>query len=208
MIHAFLAALIIGLILIISEVLWRRLKIRGEIARKFVHIIAGTYIAFLPFWIGYGWMSMLALGFIAANLLNRYTPIFHAIHAVSRRSWGDLFFGVGILIVSLLRPNKWLFAGAILQVALADGFAAIVGLRYSKKMYYVLGHPKSIIGTCTYFVISMLIVLLTVSAGNLHISGMVYPVVPALMAALENVSGYGTDNAILPLSFLLAMNFF
>ncbi len=208
MFNSFLATLVIAAILVASEVLWRKKKLRGELARKFVHIIAGTYIAFLPFWIGYGWMSVLALGFIAANLVNRYTHLFHAIHAITRLSWGDLFFGVGVLLVSLLSPNKWLFAGAILQVAIADGFAAVLGISYSKKMYKVFGHTKSIIGTSTYFFLSLLIVVLTVRMGDLHVSSAVYVLVPLLMAALENVSGYGTDNMILPLSFLLAMNFF
>ncbi len=208
MINTLFATLVIAVILVASEVLWRKKKLRGELARKFVHIIAGTYIAFLPFWIGYGWMSLLALGFIAANLVNRYTHLFHAIHAITRLSWGDLFFGVGILLVSLLSPNKWLFAGAILQVAIADGFAAVVGLRYSKKLYKILGHTKSIIGTSTYFLLSFLIVVVTVRMGHLYVSSAVYIFVPLLMTALENVSGYGTDNAILPLSFLLAINFF
>lgn len=207
MINAILATGAIFLMLVLSEVLWRKSYIRGEFARKFVHIIAGSFIAFLPFWVSYGWVAVLAVGFILANLLNRYTPVFHAIHAITRRSWGDLLFGVGILICALLRPNKWLFAGAILQVALADGLASLVGSTYSKRRYKIFDHYKSPIGTFTYFLSSAAIASLVLLVGNLggHDVLAVLCVVPLIMTFFENISGYGTDNIVLPVVFLLAM---
>ena len=64
MIQAILATIVIAVILLMSEYLWRTLHIKGEFARKFVHIIAGSFIAFLPFWVSYGWIAVLAVGFI------------------------------------------------------------------------------------------------------------------------------------------------
>lgn len=210
MIQAVLATIVIALILVTSEYLWRAMHIQGEFARKFVHIIAGSFIAFLPFWVSYGWVAVLAIGFIFANLLNRYTPIFHAIHAITRRSWGDLLFGVGILICALLRPNRWLFAGAILQVALADGLAALIGTKYSKHTYKIFDHYKSPIGTFTYLVSSAAIAMLVLLVGDLggHNVLAVLCIVPLIMTLFENISGYGTDNIILPVVFLLAMQAF
>ncbi len=206
MINAVLATGAIFIMLVLSEVLWRKARIRGEFARKFVHIMAGSFIAFLPFWVSYGWISLLAVGFILANLLNRYTPIFHAIHAITRKSWGDLLFGFAILITSLLRPSKWLFVGAILQVALADGMAAVIGKHYGDKPYKIFDHQKSIIGTLTFFVSSLLIVLIVLIVGNFNLNvsmGLILIVVPTAMTILENVCGYGTDNIFLPIGFLI-----
>ncbi|CAN5423123.1 SEC59/DGK1/VTE5 family protein [soil metagenome] len=208
MISAILATATIALILILSEYLWRKLHIRGEFARKFVHIIAGTFIAFLPFWVSYGWIVFLAVGFIAANLINRYTPLFHAIHAITRKSWGDLLFGFGILGCALLRPNKWLFAGAILQVALADGLAAVVGSQYGKHRYQIFDHVKSRVGTLTFLLSSALILGLVLAgsgtSGDYKLFA-VFSIIPLLMAMLENVSGYGSDNIFLPLAFLISL---
>ncbi len=206
MINAICAAGAIILMLVLSEFLWRKACIRGEFARKFVHIMAGSFIAFLPFLVSYGWVSILAIGFIAANLLNRYTPLFHAIHAITRKSWGDILFGFGILIASLFRPNKWIFVGAILQVALADGLAAVVGTHYGKHRYKLFDHYKTPIGTLTFFISSILVVVLIITVGMVHASShllMLLAVIPLAMTALENVSGYGTDNILLPLGFLL-----
>ncbi len=207
MIQAALATLIIAAILIMSEYLWRKLHIRGEFARKFVHIIGGSFIAFLPFWVSYGWITILAVGFIVANLLNRYTLLFHAIHAITRKSWGDLLFGFGILACALIAPDPWLFAGAILQVSLADGLAAVIGSRFGKHGYKVFDHVKTPIGTLTFFACSLVIIALLLVYGNLggHNVLAVICIVPLTMTLLENVSGYGSDNVFLPLSFLLSM---
>lgn len=208
MINAIFATAIIFVLLLLSEQLWKDKQIRGEFSRKFVHVIAGSFIAFLPFWNTYGWIALLALGFIAANLLNRYTKLFHAIHTITRRSWGDLLFGTGILLAALLRPNKWIFAGAILQVALADGFAAIIGTRYGKHKYKLYGHTKSPIGTLTFYVVSLLVTALVLYFGGEtvethRIAALI--VVPATLTAVENISGYGTDNVTLPLGFLVLL---
>jgi len=208
MLHAMIATACIGLILILSEVLWRKAHIRGEFARKFVHILAGIFIAFLPFWNSYEWIIILSLGFVIANILNRYSPLFHAIHAITRKSWGDFLFGVGILLCAIARPNKWLFAGAILQVALADGLAAVIGSHYAKRTYMILDHKKSPIGTGVFYIMSLLVLILVVNFGNLHALydlAVVFILVPIIMTVLENMSGYGTDNIILPVGFLLLM---
>jgi len=206
MISALFATATIFLILVLSEFLWRKARVRGEFARKFVHIIAGSFIAFLPFWVSYGWIIVLAAGFIFANLVNRYTEVFHAIHAITRKSWGDLLFGISILLMAVWGPNKWLFTGAILQVALADGLAAVIGTHYSKKRYKVFDHYKSVIGTLAYFAASFAIMVFIVKLGALTsvLSNIeLFLVASVFLTLLENVSGYGLDNISLPLGFLV-----
>lgn len=211
MVHAASAVIIIAFILCLSEILWRKAHIKGEFARKFVHIIAGCFIAFLPFWLSYGWIELLSVGFIVANILNRYTPLFHAIHAITRKSWGDLFFGVGILLAASVRPNKWIFAAAILQVALADGLAAIVGSHYGKHKYKLFDHYKSPIGTLTFMVTSFFVTLIVLVLSNFHLQHsqvLVLTIIPLAMTILENISGYGTDNVVLPVGYLVLLYLF
>lgn len=210
MINALIAAAGVAGILIASELLWRMSSLRGEFARKFVHIIAGSYIAFLPFWVSYGWIMLLAVGFIIANILNRATSIFHAIHATKRRSWGDLLLSVGILLTAALRPSPWFFAAAILHVSLADGLAAVIGTKYGRIRYKFFDHGKSIIGSVTFFIVSTGIIALTTIMDDRAQAGAaaLLLVIPLIATMLENVSGYGTDNITLPLSILLLLNLF
>lgn len=206
MLHAFLAAACVGLILLMSEFAWRRLGLRGELARKFVHIFAGTFIAFLPFWMSYHWIAVLGLAFIAGNIINRYTKLFNSIHAVKRVSWGDIFFGLAITLCALFHPSKWVFMAAILQVSLADGLAAITGVSIAKLKgsYKVLGQCKTVYGTLVFFVVSAALLAFTVRIDPAFASPMSqWPLIvmlALLLTAVENIGLYGLDNLLLPLA--------
>lgn len=208
MIDAIIATGFIFLLMVFSELLWRHRLVRGEASRKNFHILAGIFVAFLPFWVGYGWVAWLAVSALISGVVNRRIKIFRSGSDIKRKTFGDLLFGLSILICAILKPNKWLFAGAILQVALADGFAAVVGTRYARRRYEVFGSTKSIIGTTTFFVISLLITTSVLHFGGLDIhasrlAGIV--IVSAALATVENFGIYGTDNLTLPISFLLLL---
>ena len=212
MINAILAAAGIAVILALSEVAWKKAHIRDEIARKFVHITCGVFIAFLPFWVSYGWIMVLAVGFVIANIVNRYVNFFHAIHSVRRKSWGDVLFGVGVFAVAIFQPDPWIFAMAILQVSLADGLAALVGVTYGKKRgrYYLFTQPKSVIGSATFLVVSMLILIVGVSASSYFADPIqMYPVfimLPLMLVCIENLAVFGADNLALPLATLFVLS--
>jgi dolichol kinase len=208
MFEALIAAAGIALILVVSEILWSKVKIQDELARKFVHISSGVFIASFGFWVDYKWVMLLSVGFIVANIINRYTNYFHAIHAVKRKSWGDVLFGVGVLIVAWFEPSAWLFAAAILQVSLADGLAAVAGVTYGKKhgRYYLFGQPKSIIGSCVFVIVSGFILSIVFLFDSYFVDPVaMLPVVfllPLLLVCVENLAVYGTDNVFLPVTCL------
>jgi len=206
MIQAIIAAATIVGILIISEILWHTSHLKGEFARKFVHIVAGTYIAFLPFVLSYNWILLFGIGFVLINILNRYTKIFNSFHAIRRKSFGDVMFGLSVIVCAYIAPSNWVFMAAILHVSLADGLAAIVGSRYGKKSYKILGHKKTLVGTSTFILSSLIIFLFALYGGELTLAYSVLPLLlvgPFVTAAVENISGYGTDNLTLPLTVLL-----
>ncbi len=87
-----LALIPVGIILILSELLWQKKIIIGERARKFIHILAGTWMAFWPLYLPFD--GIFILGCIALTLLvySRITKLFHAIYSVKRKTYGDIFF--------------------------------------------------------------------------------------------------------------------
>jgi phytol kinase len=212
MLHAIIAAACVGAILLLSEFAWRRLGLRGELARKFVHITAGTFIAFLPFWISYGWIAWLGLAFIIGNIINRFTKLFNSVHSVKRVTWGDIFFGLAITLCALIEPSKWIFMAAILQVALADGLAAVMGVAIVKfkGSYQVLGHYKTVAGTAVFFGTSALILIATLVFDPSFASPMSqWPLVlllALLLTAIENIGLYGFDNLLLPLAVVYILS--
>lgn len=212
MVNVLLAALGIAAILFMSEIAWKRAHIYDELARKFVHISSGLFIATFGFWVEYEWIMVLSVCFVIANVINRYTNYFHAIHAVKRKSWGDVLFGVGVFIVAWMEPSAWLFMAAILQVSLADGLAAVAGVTYGKShgRYFLFGQPKSVIGSMVFLVTSMLILMALFLLDPYFADPFkMIPValmLPLLLVCIENLAVYGLDNVLLPVVTVLFLN--
>ncbi len=97
---------------------------------------------------------------------------------------------------------------ALLQMSLADGLAAIIGTRYGKQSYLIFGHRKSWIGSLTFLVVS-----LGVLVAYMELSGVALDPVFMLCAAagamiIENLGIRGLDNVLVPLliAWLLSMS--
>lgn len=214
MLAAFLAVIVLACILVVSELMWKRVKVHPELARKFVHITCGVFISFLPFWISYRWIMILSAGFIVVNLLNRRFKVFHAIRAVRRKSWGDVLFGVGVLAVAVLEPPQWIFAMALLQVSLADGLAAVFGVTYGERYgkYYLFTQPKTIVGSAVFVLSSAIVLAVGFFAASYFADPMqLWPVLvmlPLLLVCVENLAVFGLDNLALPLVTLSVLSLF
>jgi dolichol kinase len=214
MLEAIFAIVVLAAILVVSEILWKRVEVHPELARKFVHITCGVFIAFLPFWVSYNWIMILSAGFVAVNLLNHKFKIFNAIRAVRRQSWGDVLFGVGVFAVAWFEPSPWLFAMSLLMVSLADGFAAIFGVTYGEKhgKYYLFTQPKTIVGSATFIAVSAVVLIIGLVADNYFADPLqLWPLVamlPLLLVCVENLSVFGLDNLTLPLVTLGILSLF
>ncbi len=190
-------------ILAVSELLWRLKVMRGESARKFVHIGVGTFVAFWPYFLTWREIEFMSLAFLAVIIISMQQHIFHAVHSVNRRTWGELFFPIGIGVTALLTPEPIVFTAAILHLSLADGLAAIVGTKYGIiHKYSIRNYTKTLVGTLMFFTLS-----LTIVTGTVILSGTVltWPLVPLLIwlplaaTAIENLAVAGTDNLFVPL---------
>lgn len=209
----------VGAILVVSEILWRLSWIRGEKARKFIHILAGSWMALWPVYIPFD--GIFVLGALALTLLlySRFTKLFHAIYAVKRRTYGEIFYAIAIMSVAFLAREPWVFTVAILLLAVADGGAAVVGRYWGiKNQYLVFGKEslrKSIAGTVAYIFlayVSIGIGLLYANADGSTFSItldniiMILAVLPLGSALLENSMPYGLDNLITPVFATILLN--
>lgn len=58
-------------ILLVSEILWRLQTVRGENARKFVHIATGCFVAMWPLFLSWREIQVIALLFLATIIITR-----------------------------------------------------------------------------------------------------------------------------------------
>ncbi len=210
----FIALFPVALVLLSSEILWRKKIIEGERARKFIHILAGVYIAFWPFYIPFDGIFVLGCATLTLVIYSRYTQLFHAIYATKRKTYGDILYALAIIICSYFGQEPWIFTVSILILALADGGAAVVGKSLGRSnKYQVLGFKplsKSIAGTLTFIIFTYISLGIgyvlggsTVMQDNLF---MVFCVIPAAATILENTMPYGFDNLATPVFVTVLLN--
>lgn len=202
---------IIGIILVTSELLLKKKIFHGEIARKFVHIIVGTFIATWAFYMSKQQIQILSvilfIGVLGSELLN----IFRSVRGVSRRTWGEYLFAISVGVVGTLTPNPWVYTAAILHMSLADGFAAVLGTKYGgSRPYKVFGHYKTVLGSLTFWLISLAITLALLSVESVGLGFAAWPlliVLPSLTTLTENLAVRGIDNIAVPLMVLACLQF-
>jgi phytol kinase len=175
-------------------------QVHGEISRKFIHITVGCFVAFWPFFLTWQQIELLSVAFVVVVGLSKYLHIFQAIHSAQRPTWGELFFGLAVGLVALVTHDKWIYAAALLQMGLADGLAAVIGLRYGNRLkYLVFKHPKSAAGTLTFFVTSLSILLAYNQWGDKPLSLVAVLIIAGSATVLENLAVFGLDNLLVPL---------
>lgn len=202
-----LSLIIIFLVVIvaIAERLNQIITEDKELTRKVVHIGAGNVILLawwlnIPGWVGVG--AAIITGAIA--LTSYFIPILPSINSVGRKSLGTLFYAIsfGVLVA-------WFWPGhlpqyaviGILVMAWGDGMAAIIGQRYGKHPYQVLGMTKSWEGSCSMAIVSHFIscLILLPGAENIWHSWLICLIVAVVAASLETISKLGVDNLTVPI---------
>jgi phytol kinase len=191
--------LAVFLLLVGSELWWRRHSVHGEFSRKFVHITVGTLVAFWPFFLSWNQIRLLSLAFLIVISVSKHFSLFRVIHAVQRPTGGELYFALAVGVVTLVTQDKWIYLAAVAQMSLADGLAAVMGTRYGKQSYLVFGHTKSVIGTLTFFTVSLAILIAYAQLVGVHLSPLFIAVTAALAALIENLGVRGLDNLLVPL---------
>lgn len=198
-----IATLGVFFLLIVSEYLWRAQHVRGELGRKLVHISVGTFVAMWPYFMSWTEIRLMCVAFFVVVLLSQRLNTFKSIHEVKRKTMGELLFPIGILLASFLAPTKLVFAVAVLHLALADGFAAIVGTIYGHRRHYrVFHYRKSVVGSLTFWLISTALIGYAVyMQGSGFFIANIWIVVwlPLIATFMENVGVLGTDNVLVPL---------
>lgn len=205
-----LAVMPVFAILVLTEVLWRNNSLRGESARKLIHIFVGSYVAFWPFLISFQAIQLISVAFLVVVGISLKFGIFKAIHGVARRTWGEVLFAVGIGLTAVLTDNPWVFSACILHMSVADGLAALAGKKWGKNnRYYVGGHEKSIVGTSVFWFCSLVITgLAIVNIPGLQSDASIYLfVLPIATSLMENIGIGGTDNVWVPVLVYFMLTF-
>lgn len=185
--------------LIVAEVCANQRVLYGESIRKLVHIVVGTYVAFWPFMLDWNDIRILSLAFAIVVFVSTRVKVFQSVRSVRRLSYGEMFFALSVGFLTLITESKGIYAAAILQMAWADGAAALIGQAYGKKTRYsIFATQKSLVGTAAFLAVSLAILI---GYAHYSVAGLAweYIVLAAVGATiLENLGVLGLDNLLAP----------
>jgi dolichol kinase len=89
----------------------------------------------------------------------------------------------------------------MLCVGFADGFAALIGQKFGKgNRFKIFNSTKSIAGSTTVFVTSLLIVILVNHFAQMHLPFFAFLILPLDIAFVEAFSVLGSDDLLVPIT--------
>ena len=181
-----------------------------EIIRKIIHIGIGPLIPIAQFLKVNQNSALIFTGIVSLMVLINYTyKLFPTIEDVERKSYGTLFYCLSLFILIYLFWDKdphALIAGFFVM-AFGDGLAGLVGKSFNSKSWIFLKQKKSLFGTLTMFLTS-LIVISSIGYVQENSFNLNYFSIAFLATVLEQFSILGIDNFIVPISSALCFNVF
>ncbi|MCF7885733.1 MAG: DUF92 domain-containing protein [Candidatus Marinimicrobia bacterium] len=202
---------ILIILVVISDVLYKKFDVSGKITRRIVHISVGLVICTTPFILD-NWLppALLATMFIIANTIAIKNKMMQGIHSAPRISYGTVFFPISYLVLILLfwRSAPGIIIISMLLLTISDPLAAIIGEKYGVTFNKYLHDEKSYKGLISVFISSFLLTLISLiimsETGFIDSISMLNIFVISISVALiavpaEAVSIKGTDNLSLPL---------
>jgi phytol kinase len=181
-----------------------------ETLRKIIHIGIGPLIPLAKF-LGIDQISALYFtGLISLlTFINYQSKLFPTIEDVDRKSYGTLFYCLSLFILIYLYWNKdptSLMAGFFIMT-FGDGFAGLIGKNFQSKSWFFLNQKKSLFGTITMFITS-LIVIFGLSYFQKYSLSINMITIAFISTVIEQFSIFGIDNLIVPISAAFCFNYF
>ena len=178
-----------------------------EASRKFIHILLGNWwLIAMYFFDSTLWAAILPTLFIFVNYFSYKFNIIKSMErdeGENKDSLGTVFYAVSLLVLVIFTfgviKNPWIGLCGIFTMAYGDGLAAVFGKKLKSKEFKIFGSTKTIIGSLTMFIITLLIHLIYFGVVGVEYFILKAIIIAFLATIMEAVSIKGTDNIIVPI---------
>ncbi len=199
------------LLIAISHLLYRLLKISSENSRKFLHVSGGILALCAPLFFSSHWwvliLCSLAFLLLLFTYIKRRLP---SIHQTERKSIGSVIYPIPIYICFLVaaqKNNELLFFLPISLLTVSDTIAEWRGKKRGMKSGKLMNGSKTIAGSIS-FAISALVI--SIAYGIIFKDSfsqiLILSITITLIATItELLSTRGFDNITVPLITLLCL---
>ena len=193
----------VAILLIISE---KILDKYPEGSRKFLHIMTGNIAFLLPVFVTKEVMAFLAAGpfILFTFLMSPYTPIkkIRGKTSAAGHGMGLVYYSITWTILAyLFFDNMVVIAIGILSMSYGDGLASVIGIKFGKKKYKVLGDEKSYVGSFAMFIFTFITMVIALFYYNITLTFYVILVllfIAVIASVVEGLTPKGLDNLTVP----------
>lgn len=187
---------------------------RGEEAsRKFIHIMLGNWWFIAMYFFTNVWFAIFVpITFVIINYVSYKQDLIKVMERKNQDGLGTVYYAVSLFILAIVsfgiyqKPILGLIPNVIM--AYGDGFAAVVGKYIKSKTYKVGETKKSIAGSITMFIISLIFItifLTTRYTFELWQTVLIGIVMSGIVTIIEAISVKGIDNISVPVSMLVML---
>jgi len=197
-------------IFLISTVFKKYNEDSREIVRKIIHIGIGPLIPIAQFLKINQNSALIFTGIVSLMVFTNYNyKLFPTIEDVERKSYGTLFYCLSLFILIYLfwDKNPYALISGFFIMTFGDGLAGLIGKSFNSKSWIVFEQKKSLYGTITMFLTSLIVVCL-IGYAQQNSLNLNYFTIAFFATLLEQFSVLGIDNFIVPISSALFFNFF
>jgi phytol kinase len=182
---------------------WRGYSV--DFTRKFIHIAVGMW--------AYGTVLLFErrvfaiippLSFVAINAFSYWQGTFKAMETGEKGQLGTIYFPISFTaLIWLLWGRPHLVVASLMPMTWGDALAAVLGLRFGRRSYTIVGSTRSLEGSAVMFLVgwvATLVPLLLLAPSPLGLPvALATAAVTAFGAALiEALSPWGIDNLTVP----------
>ena len=141
--------------------------------------------------------------------INYNYKLFPTIEDVERKSYGTLFYCLSLFILIYLFWDKDPYAliTGFFIMTFGDGLAGLIGKSFNSKSWILFNQKKSLFGTMTMFLTSLLVVF-SIGYAQQNSFNLNYFTIAFFATLLEQFSLLGIDNLIVPISSAIFFNLF
>ena len=142
---------VVGLIIVLGQMLFIAHRIRGEYSRKFIHMTVALWMSTWRFLLPAPLVVGLCVVMGVIVYIAKKKQLLKSIFEVERTTHGEVTYALGVGIVALVFSSPHVFALAVLNLGFADGLAAIIGIKYGRRVYNIFGAQKTLAGALASF---------------------------------------------------------
>ncbi len=213
-INTILLAILFLSLFAIAEILYHRLNLKAESTRKIVHVGTGLITMLFPLLLQSQWSVLLLCAcFGLILLLSLRMHLLPSINAIKRTSVGSLLYPVAVYICFIAYQhfhNLLFFYLPVLNMAICDPVAALVGNRWPVGKCKINNSSKTFIGSLAFFITSFILTIALFYFFSAEISEqkevlMISFLIAFFSATTEAVSTKGIDNITIPVCVLIIL---